>query len=170
MRSVLWEEVHSLFSCPVDDVTLESGNCYILKTEFKGRTRRRDQSASRVVPISPRLGRLLWRIRRKLTCVSGAIFRNDAGDPWSRDALICRIKRLRARLAAGAGIDPHGFVAYGYRHTFATRLAMDRVGGKVLADMMGHSTERLLSRYVHPSIASMCEILKKGSRPTKKPR
>lgn len=43
------------------------------------------------------------------------------------------------------------FVLYDFRHTFATRMAEAGVDDFALAAILGHSSTRILSRYVHPT-------------------
>ena len=43
------------------------------------------------------------------------------------------------------------FVLYDFRHTFATRMAQAGVDLKTLAEILGHSSIRLVDRYVHPT-------------------
>jgi integrase len=44
-----------------------------------------------------------------------------------------------------------GFVLYDFRHTFATRLAQAGIDLATLAAIRGHSSIRLVQRYVHPT-------------------
>lgn len=44
-----------------------------------------------------------------------------------------------------------GFVLYDFRHTFATRLAQAGIDLATLAAILGHSSIRLVQRYVHPT-------------------
>jgi integrase len=43
------------------------------------------------------------------------------------------------------------FVLYDFRHTFATRLAQAGIDLATLAAILGHSSIRLVQRYVHPT-------------------
>ena len=43
------------------------------------------------------------------------------------------------------------FVLYDFRHTFATRLAQAGIDLATLAAILGHSSIRILQRYVHPT-------------------
>ena len=44
-----------------------------------------------------------------------------------------------------------GFVLYDFRHTFATRIAQAGIDLATLAAILGHSSIRLVQRYVHPT-------------------
>jgi integrase len=52
--------------------------------------------------------------------------------------------------AEEAGIS-FTFVLYDFRHTFATRLAQAGVDLATLAAILGHSSIRIVQRYVHPT-------------------
>jgi integrase len=43
------------------------------------------------------------------------------------------------------------FVLYDFRHTFATRIAQAGIALATLAAILGHSSIRLVQRYVHPT-------------------
>lgn len=43
------------------------------------------------------------------------------------------------------------FVLYDFRHTFATRLAQAGVDAFTIAAILGHSSTRVLNRYIHPT-------------------
>src|ERR1700687_1417587 len=43
------------------------------------------------------------------------------------------------------------FVLYDFRHTFATRLAQAGVDLATLAAILGHSSIRIVQKYVHPT-------------------
>lgn len=160
VREMEWEKIHAVDGGCIDCEHLVSGLTYFRLERFKGRDRRTDKMVKRIIPISPRLGRALWRLRRSLTRVSGVIWKTARGRPWTRNALILRFRRLRQKLDRTGEVNTAGLVAYAWRHSFATRLAMKRVAGKILAELMGHSTERLLRRYVHPGVGDLCTIVR----------
>ena len=96
-----------------------------------------------------------------LTSESRAILaRRMAGDsmwifPSSRNPgqHITRVNGAHDRVCAGgskAGIV-FTFVLYDFRHTFATRLAQAGIDLATLAAILGHSSIRLVQRYVHPT-------------------
>jgi len=85
--------------------------------------------------------------------------RMSGGSPWlfpSRRNLGQHLTRLNGahdRLcekAARAGVSLQ-FVLYDFRHTFATRLAQAGVDLATLAAILGHSSIRVVQRYVHPT-------------------
>ena len=66
---------------------------------------------------------------------------------------IMRVNGAHDRICAAAlkaGIA-FTFVLYDFRHTFATRLAQAGVDLATLAAILGHSSIRLVQRYVHPT-------------------
>jgi integrase len=73
----------------------------------------------------------------------GPLFRNDRGEPWTRNAVRCQMRRLRQRL------EVEGVTAYTYRHSFATD-ALER--GVPVADvsaLMNHRDIRTTMNYAH---------------------
>jgi integrase len=58
--------------------------------------------------------------------------------------------RARAKTTAQQRIT-FTFVLYDFRHTFATRLAQAGIDLATLAAILGHSSIRLVQRYVHPT-------------------
>jgi integrase len=96
-----------------------------------------------------------------LTSESRAILaRRMSGDskwifPSSRNPgqHITRLNGAHDRVCAAgskAGIE-FTFVLYDFRHTFATRLAQAGIDLATLAAILGHSSIRLVQRYVHPT-------------------
>jgi integrase len=75
--------------------------------------------------------------------------------PSSRNLgqLVKRVNGAHDRVcaeASKAGIL-FSFVLYDFRHTFATRLAQAGIDLATLAAILGHSSSRLVQRYVHPT-------------------
>ena len=93
------------------------------KAKQRARTRRRPSASS---PWTSLLRLLIaWRGSATLvpTISSSSTSR---GQPWTANAVRCRMKRLREKL--GFGTDEHGeqIVAYTLRHTSATRASPQR--------------------------------------------
>lgn len=137
VRELRWSEL----------VQLPSGMLYACQAEFKGRRRRSNPNATRVIPISPRLQRLLERLRRRRSSPEGCIFVNTRGLPWTGNAVRIAMATLRidAKLAGGE----ERVVCYTWRHTAATAATIRGLPDRVLADLMGHTTTRTTARYQH---------------------
>jgi integrase len=131
----------------------------------------RPDEVARLQKVDVDLGRSQLRIasgkspsaRRTLDLTSEArniIARRMAGDskwifPSSRNPgqHVNRVNGAHDRVCAGAlkaGVQ-FKFVLYDFRHTFATRMAQAGVDLATLAAILGHSSIRLVQRYVHPT-------------------
>ncbi len=151
MRRVQWEDLRFTEATKTPEENLADGNAYLLLHEFKDATKRIHADAVRVILISPRLGRLMIRLRRVSPGASGVIFQTRRGKTWTPNALRCRMRRLRAR--SGIVRDGRGetIVPYTFRHTGATICAAAGVRDRQLADLLGHVETRTTARYVHLS-------------------
>jgi site-specific recombinase XerD len=128
-------------------------------TDFKGKKRRRDGKAARLIPVTPRLGRLLERLRARQGA-TGRVFLNCAGEPWTRNAVRCCMRRLRRKL----GWPDRGekVVPYTMRHTGATRATANGVSDRRLADLMGHAKTITTARYQHLQVIHLHEALRQA--------
>lgn len=140
---------------------LLAGRAFFQLENGKGFERRRDQSSTRIIPISPRLGRLLNRLMVRGAAYDEPIFRNSRGRSWSANAVRCRLRRLRDR--AGFAADRRGerIVAYTLRHTGATNAARAGLRDWTLAAVLGHASTRTTARYVHLQAADVTEGMRK---------
>lgn len=127
---------------------LLGGKAYFQLAEFKGRSRRSDPTSVRIIPVSPRLGRLLARLAVG-RALSGVILVTDNGQPWNRNSLRCRMRRLR--LLADVPLLAHGekITCYTFRHSAATELAARGLQTSTLQQFLGHSNIKTTQRYVH---------------------
>lgn len=149
MRNVRWGDIRTCGSPLWDVLDLAAGRCFFWLTKFKGQSLRRDPHAVRVIPISPRLGRLLARKLALGVRLDGPIFLNDKGMPWTHNAVRCQFRRIRGRAGLTADVAGEHVVAYSLRHTAATDAVGAGVKGFTLAELMGHSDVRMTQRYVH---------------------
>jgi integrase len=135
----------------------DAGVMYAVKSEFKGRRRRRDPSARRVIPMSLRLRRLIERRSRRLNrkC-SGRIFRNTRGQPWTTNAT--RIAMAAARARAGLVDGGERVVCYTWRHTAATAATLKGLRDKILAELLGHTSTRTTARYQHVDAVELVDL------------
>jgi site-specific recombinase XerD len=91
---------------------------------------------------------LLLQLRQKQG-ESATVFLNEDGQPWTSNALRCRMKRLRER--AGIAPDENGedIVMYTNRHSYATTAVASGVSDRRLAELMGHTDTKTTQRYIH---------------------
>jgi integrase len=124
-----------------DAVNWES-HCFVIRKHKTSRTAK--DRKPRIVPFPPVVEKLLRRSQG-----ASAPFLNEDGNPWTYNALRCRMRRLRER--AGIARDGNGetIVLYTARHSYATGAVASGVSDKRLADLMGHTNTRTTGRYVH---------------------
>lgn len=161
LRLATWDQVRIAGLQPAKDEDMTAGVAFLFVERFKGQWRRRDATAVRVIPITPRLGRLLVRLRRRRQGLQCHIFENARRRPWTVNAVRCAFRRLRGR--AGLGVDGRGenVVAYSLRHTGATAAVVAGVPIAELAGALGHADIRMTHRYVHLSPAFLAEVVKR---------
>lgn len=149
MRLVSAESIRTAGNLPWTPASLLNGDCFFFLLKGKSIARRSDPHGVRLIPISPRLGRLLLRILSDADYPGGAIFRDSKGNPWTGNAVRCAMRRLCKRAGIGADWRGERVVAYTLRHSGATGAAAAGVRDFMLADILGHATTRTTRRYVH---------------------
>ena len=115
----------------------------------KHKTSRSAQSPKpRTVPLCPLAEEIVER-QVKSHPQSPLVFLNAAGTPYTRYSLRNRLRRLcrKAGLKDADGLGKT-VTPYGLRHAFASVQSDAGVESTALASLMGHSTTRLLDRYV----------------------
>jgi integrase/recombinase XerC len=97
----------------------------------------------RIVYLTP----VLLEITRRLMAErpEGAIFRNEDGNPWTRQAVNCRFRRKKNRKKLEA--LPRDVVAYTYRATWATDALENEVPDATVAELMGHRDTQMVHRH-----------------------
>lgn len=162
LRGVVWEEVISeeIGESPLE--ALAKGRALIVQIDFKDCERRSDSSRPRVLLISKRLGRLLLRLHRDRKQLTGPIFVNTRGEAWTRNAVNCFMRRVRARLALKRDHRGENIVAYTLRHSVATIAASRGVRDRTLADLLGHVETRTTSRYLHLQVDHLREAMRRA--------
>jgi integrase len=137
-------------------------------TEHKGRrTARRPQP--RVIGMSEEVEQML-RHRREQFPDSEYVFLNADGQPWKKDSLGLRMRRLRKR--GGIGPDEQGeqFVLYTNRHTFLTKAGADpTLSHSALAKLAGHTDPTTTEKYVHAARLAIAEAGRRVAEGLKSP-
>jgi site-specific recombinase XerD len=105
-------------------------------------------------------------IAEKLTLKvpEGPLFRNEEGNPWTKNAINCRLQRMKKR--CGFKLMP-----YALRHTFATEALKNGVDAVTVAQLMGHRDLTMVARvYGHLAGADdyLQESLQKATAPKPK--
>ncbi|MEO1530422.1 MAG: site-specific integrase, partial [Planctomycetota bacterium] len=83
---------------------------------------------------------------------TGVLFRNSRGNPWTKDAVVNRLRRISEKV---------GFrvIAYGARHSYATNALIKSVDAVSLSHLMGHKDTRMVNNDAH--LAQNVEFLRK---------
>ena len=91
---------------------------------------------------------------------TGPLFVNRRGNPWTKDAIKCRLQRIS---------DKVGFrvIAYGARHAYATNALINGIDPISLSHLMGHNSVAMISR-VYSHLAKSPEFLMKQAEQAKK--
>jgi integrase len=73
------------------------------------------------------------------------VFLNTTGKPWTMNALRLQVWRIKKKLGLAEDV-----CAYLCRHGFGTRAILSGVDGQTLAELMGHTSQEMISKvYVH---------------------
>lgn len=149
VRVLAWEMMRWAGDLSNLEPELTGGRAWIQLDEYKAKERRKDPDEPRIIPISPRLGRFLWRRVRSLRRLEGPILTNSRGVAWTGNGLRCAMARLRQRLALPLDSRGERVVLYTLRHTAATEACALGLRDRLLASVMGHSSTRTTARYQH---------------------
>jgi len=121
-----------------DDVDLDRGQLHVREGKSSAARRTLDlTSESRQILARRIAGDSPWIFPSKRRPGSHALRLNGAHDKVCREAA-----------NAGSSLN---FVLYDLRHTFATRMAQAGIDLATLASILGHSSIRIVQRYVHPT-------------------
>jgi len=90
----------------------------------------------------------------------GYLLRNAKGFPFDKDAIVCKLRRLRIK----TGVK--NLTAYGYRHTFATNALASGVPESQVAALLGHSGTAMLERHYN-HLLSKIDILREALKKIK---
>jgi integrase len=128
----------------VPSVDLERGLVHVTQTVTRhglkpyGKT----DGSMRWVPFPPEVGRLLWRLIGDRA--EGPVFTSPEGNRVNEANFRNRVWRPALAEAGVEYIDP-----YSMRHTAASWLAQAGVSSDEIADILGHSSTRMVSVYRH---------------------
>ncbi len=97
----------------------------------------------------PRVVYLNEAMRAMMTGLKGNdsqfVFLNTEGRPWTMSALRQQVWRIKKKLSLADDV-----CAYLCRHGFGTRAILSGVDGATLAELMGHTSQEMISKvYVH---------------------
>jgi integrase len=95
----------------------------------------------RVIYLTPQVVEVLSALRERHP--DGPLLRNRCGKPWTGWALVKAMQATRER----AGV-PHA-VCYSARHTFATDGLAAGLSDSVTAELLGHTSTKMLRNYAH---------------------
>lgn len=165
MKQVTWEDIRweGEHAGMID--ALQHGQAFFELCEYKSRQQRTDPTAPRVILINARFARLLVRIARQRTTLSGRIFLNQFDQPLTTNAIRLRIRRLCKRIGLNADARGEPVVAYTFRHTAATDATAKGIHDRILAEIMGHTSTRTTARYQHPSRQHLRDALGRLDKP-----
>lgn len=127
---------------------LAAGRAHLAMSEFKGRARSNKPGRLRIIPLTPRAGRMLLRIGVPLAR-RGPIFTTAAGKVWNKDTLRNRFRALLPRAHVPAVLDGERVCCYQFRHFRATEFAAAGMQANVLQTLLGHASITMTQRYVH---------------------
>lgn len=138
---------------------------FILR-DFKAKKRRKDgKTAVRVIPLDDRMLRLLNRLAgKRRPAPEDYVFLNEDGNPWTANAVRCRMMRLRDKLGFEPDANGEHVVAYTMRHTAATQATARGVRDKLLAELMGHTSTSTTQRYQHPQAEHLADAIQRVNR------
>lgn len=137
---------------------------FLLKS-FKGKKQRKDKSAVRMIPLDNRMLRMLERLaRRRQPHPDDFILLNRFQEPWTGNAVRCRMRRLREKVGIEPDENGEHVVAYTFRHTAATNATVRGVRDRLLGDLMGHAPgSRMTARYQHPQAEHLYEAIQQAN-------
>lgn len=106
---------------------------------------------TRVIFLIPQTRQIVKRFAKRQP--HGPIFRNAKGNPWTKDAIKCRLNRISKKV---------GFrvIAYGARHSFATNALINEVDPISVAHLMGHRNPKMVAE-VYSHLANNTAFLKR---------
>lgn len=133
--------------------------------DFEARKRRKDRkTAVRRIFLDETIIKLLEEIaEHRKPRREDFVYLDSRGEPWTSNAVRCRMRRLRNKLNLGADDNGERIVAYTLRHTAATRAYARGVPDRVLAELMGHTSTSTTAGYQHPQLNHLAETIQRAT-------
>jgi integrase/recombinase XerC len=110
---------------------------------------------ARTIYLTPDALALVKRLAEKNP--AGALLRNSQGKAWTKNAIVCRFRRVREK----TGLE--GLVCYTMRHTFGTELLVNGVDSVVGAELMGHADRTQLAN-TYAKLAQNPQFLREAAK------
>lgn len=138
--------INEVLTLKVEDVDLTHGSIYINEQIAKSRR-------GRTIPIQKRTARLIAELRKECAeFETDRIFCTNYGGVLTDDRFRDRLKKYAEAAGIRIRVHPHLF-----RHTSATMFLENGGTEAYLAEIMGHSDLRMVSKYTHLSKQSIKE-------------
>jgi integrase len=119
-----------------ENVFLEQG----VWVTYKHKTRGQTKGKPRIVYLSEAMVQLTKKLLP--TVPAGTpLFRNSEGEPWNRNSIRLRLRRVRKRLKIP------GLVAYLYRHGFVTQALEKGLSDALVAQLVGHANTAMIHKH-----------------------
>ena len=93
----------------------------------------------------------------------GPLFRNSQNKPWTKNAIVCRMRRLRTKVAKELGYEVRT-IAYGARHSYATRALENGIDSIEVAELMGHRDRTMVARTYSHLLKNPERLLKRAEQ------
>lgn len=108
----------------------------------------------RIIQMTETAAKIVARLAAKN--VTGPLFLNEDGVPWTKNSVACRFGRLKKHF----GVK---YALYAVRHGFAGKMLTSGADSMTVATLMGHADTRMLSsHYAH--LEQQAEFLQKELR------
>lgn len=114
----------------------------------------------RIVPLPTPVWKLCQLWHRTNPEPSSHVFLNMHGQPYTKDCLVLKMKRVRERAGIVTKANEN-LVLYSARHTYATK-TVGKVSDLELATLMGHTSTHMIRRYVHLNAEQLREIQRRA--------
>lgn len=135
-------------------INFQAGLIHFADGEIPGKRFGRD------VIVQQRAAEVLRRLA--ITNPQGPVFRNEDGNPWTKDALNCRFRRLKTKV-------PFRVSCYAARHSKAADILENGGSAGAVATILGHRDPTVMLRFYGKHIAEGAEHLRSLVEGPRKP-